>query len=249
MESRLHAQMHAFAAHLRDPESHPAPEGIEPRRLQVYNDLFFNSISGLLASSFPVIRQTLGDDAWARCVRRFYARHHSHCPLFTRVACEFITHLEQDRAEDDPPWLAELAHYEWCELAVQIDDSPLPPHDAHGDLLAGVPVLSPWLRLLAYAWPVHRIGPEWRPADTPPAEPTLLLVRRDHDGRARFSQLSPLVHRLFQRLQQGGASGREQLAALAQEAGAGADPGFIEQAAALLGRMREEGSVLGTHCD
>ena len=37
----------------------------------------------------------------------------------------------------DPPWLLQLAHYEWVELALEIADEPLPRHDPDGDLLAG----------------------------------------------------------------------------------------------------------------
>ena len=52
---------YAFAAHLRDPAAHPAPAGIEDRRLQIYRELFYNNVEGLLASNFPVIRRVLGD--------------------------------------------------------------------------------------------------------------------------------------------------------------------------------------------
>lgn len=244
--SDLEAQQAAFAAHLRDPQAYPAPAGIEPRRMAVYRELFFNNITGLLAGNFPVIRRTLGEDDWNALVRRFYATHRSHTPLFPELGREFIRFLG-DRAAGTPaaPWLLELAHYEWIELAVQIDDSPLPAHDPAGDLLQGVPVLSPWIRALAYAWPVHTIGPGKRPAE-PPATPTLLLVRRDGDGRARFAALSPLVYRLLELLDEGSGSGRERLQLLADEAGVAADAAFITQGAAMLERMRAEGTVLGT---
>jgi hypothetical protein len=51
---------------------------------------------------------------------------------------------------DSAPWLHELAHYEWVELALQIADDDLPPHDPDGDLLAGKPVPSPLAWALAY---------------------------------------------------------------------------------------------------
>ena len=236
----------AFAAHLRDPEANPAPPGIEARRMAVYRDLFFNNIAGLLASNFPVIRRTLGEMEWTALVRRFYADHHSRTPLFPEIAREFIRFLEaRDEDAGDPPWLAELAHYEWNELAVQIDDSPVPAHDPAGDLLDGIPVLSPWIRALAYDWPVHTIGPDHVPPAAP-AAPTLLLVRRDGDGGARFAAISPLVYRLLELLGEGGHSGRARLRALAAEAGVDADAGFLAQGAAMLERMRAEGTIKGT---
>lgn len=244
--TELQAQQRAFAAYLRDPQAHPPPPGVEPRRMALYRSLFLNNIAGLLASSFPVIGQTLGQVRWDALVAAFYAGHRSHTPLFPELPREFIDYLEaRGEASGDPPWLAELAHYEWIELAVQIDDAPLPPHDPQGDPLTGVPLLSPYARALAYRWPVQRIGPSFQP-DLAPPEPTLLLVRRDHDGRARFAALSPLVYRLLQRLGEAGLDGRAQLTALATEAGVAADAAFIEQGQAMLLRMRAEGTLLGT---
>ena len=241
----LRQQQSAFAAHLRDPAANPPPPGIEPRRMAFYRDLFFNNIAGLLAANFPVIRRTLGEDAWRALVRRFYSTHRSRTPLFPELAREFIRFLEQAPDPGDPPWLRELAHYEWIELAVQIDDSPVPAHDPAGDLLDGIPVLSPWIRALAYDWPVHTIGPDHVPPAAP-AAPTLLLVRRDGDGGARFAAISPLVYRLLELLGEGGHSGRARLQALAAEAGVDADAGFLAQGAAMLERMRAEGTIKGT---
>ena len=241
----LRQQQSAFAAYLRDPAANPPPPGIEPRRMAIYRDLFFNNIAGLLAANFPVIRRTLGEDAWRALVRRFYSTHRSRTPLFPELAREFIRFLEQAPDPGDPPWLRELAHYEWIELAVQIDDSPVPAHDPAGDLLDGIPVLSPWIRALAYDWPVHTIGPDHVPPAAPGA-PTLLLVRRDGDGSARFAAISPLVYRLLELLGEGGHSGRARLQALAAEAGVEADAGFLAQGATMLERMRAEGTIKGT---
>ncbi|GAB3507535.1 putative DNA-binding domain-containing protein [Pseudoxanthomonas daejeonensis] len=241
----LHRQQAAFAAHLRDPQAHPAPPGIDPRRMAIYRELFFNNIAGLLGGNFPVIRRTLGEEAWTALVRRFYADHRSHTPLFPELAREFIRFLESRAGQGDPPWLVELAHYEWIELAVQIDDSAVPAHDPTGDLLDGKPVVSPFVRALAYRWPVHTIGPEHRPA-VAPADSTLLLVRRDHEGRVRFAAISPLVYRLLELLADGAGSGRASLQALAAEAGVSADEAFMAQGEEMLERMRGEGTLLGS---
>lgn len=246
---RLHEQQFALARHLRDPARFPPPEGVEERRLAIYRDLFFNNIENLLAGNFPVIRKTLGDPAWRALVRRFYAEHRSHTPLFPQIAGEFIRFLQENDAHATwPSWLPDLAHYEWVELALQIADDIPPPHDADGDLLDGVPLASPFAWPLAYRWPVTHIGPDFQPTQPPPA-PTLLLVRRDANHRVRFAALSPLAYRLFEHLQEGGHSGRELLLALATEAGAPLDDDFLAQGQAMLERMHEEGSVLGTRRD
>lgn len=246
--SVLREQQFAFSRHLRDPERYPPPPQIDDRRLAIYRELFFNNIEGLLSGNFPVIRRTLGEPDWRTLVRQFYAQHRSRTPLFTEIAREFIRYLETRADAGDPPWLPELAHYEWVELALQISDEPTPPHDASGPLLEAVPVLSAVAWALAYRWPVHRIGPEYQP-ESAPDSPTLVLVRRDSDHQVRFAEISPLVYRLIEILGAGERTGHEALQALAAEAGVEDLPAFLEQGAAILMRMREEGTLLGTQPD
>jgi hypothetical protein len=242
----LREQQFALARHVRDPACNAPPPGIEERRLAIYRDLFFNSIESLLAGNFPVIRQTLGDGRWRELVREFYARYRCTTPLFTEIGREFVRFLELREPDPRSPWLHELAHYEWVELALQIADDDLPPHDPHGDLLDGLPVCSPLAWALAYSWPVQSIAPDYQPLEAP-GVPTLLLVRRDAAGDVHFSQLSPLVYRLLALLDAGAhPSGRAVLAALADEAGAEDVEAFIAEGAAMLERLREEGVLLGS---
>jgi len=244
MADTLREQQYALARHVRDPAANPPPPGIEDRRLAIYRELFVNGIDSLLAGNFPVIRRTLGDDAWHALVRRFYAGHRCRTPLFTEIGREFVQYLEG--RDDVPPWLHELAHYEWVELALQISDEPLPPHDPGGDLLDGRPVLSPLAWALAYCWPVPRIGPDFQPG-VPPETPTLLLVRRDAAGDVQFSELSPLVFRLLQLLEDEAiADGRQVLERLAAEATASDTGVFVRDGLAMLAQLHREGVVLGT---
>lgn len=255
----LDAQLRAFAAHLRDPIAHPAPPGIENRRLQVYRELVFNNMRELLSGNFPVIRRTLPAETFDALVRDFLAHHRARTPLFPELAQEFVQFLGQRAlaGAGDPPWLAELAHYEWVELALQLADAPMPAHDAHGDpgsrpgqaMLDGVPLVSPLAWPLAYAWPVQQIGPGYAP-QTMPVAPTLLLVRRDAHGDIHFSTLSPLVYRLLELLEAGETpTGRAALAQLAQEAGTRDTQAFMDEGAAMLQHLYDEGTLLGTRRD
>jgi hypothetical protein len=245
----LRAQQFRLAAHLRDPDAAPPPPGIEDRRLKIYRDLFYNSLQGLLAGNFPVIRKLLGADAWHRLVRDFYREYRCSTPLFPELPREFIQYLqERDAGRGDPPWLLELAHYEWVELALDLSEaSPADESfDADGDLVDGVPVLSPLAWPLAYAWPVHRLSPDYRPA-APPADPTFLLVQRDAGNKVRFNQLSALTFRLLQRISEFPAlSGREQLQALAIEARSADADAFTAAGRGMFQQLRADGVILGT---
>lgn len=258
-EDTLTAQQDALAAYIRDPERVPPPPGIEERRLKVYRDLFFNNVESMLAGNFPVLRKLYGDDGWRTLIRTFYRDHGCQTPLFTELAREFLRYLEaraspdksRDAGHDDPPWLQELAHYEWIELALQISEARIDDiaHDPDGDLLDGRPLVSPLAWPLAYVWPVHRIGPDHRP-DTPPEAPTLLMLRREADGTVSFHALTPLAFVLLQRLDaQPQLSGLEQLHTLAEEAATADTRAFVREGAAMFARMRAEGTILGIRQD
>ena len=245
--STLREQQLELTRHLRDPQGVPPPPGLEDRRVAVYRDLLFNNIESLLGGNFPVIRALLGPERWQALARDFFRDHRSQTPLFPEIAREFLRYLDTlDPVE--PPFLRELAHYEWVELALQIAQVEPPPADLQrdGTLLEGVPVLSPLAWPLAYAWPVPELGPDHQPR-VPPAQPTLLLLRREADGSVRFSRLSPLAFRLAQRLSEAPhLTGRAQLEALAAEAGVREAEDFVGQGLTLLEQFRQTGVVLGT---
>ncbi|MHC6225047.1 HvfC family RiPP maturation protein [Pseudomonas sp. X10] len=233
MSERLREQQFTLARHLRDPAGHAPPPGIENRRLQVYRELFYGAIEGLLAGSFPVIRRTLGEARWHARVRDFYAHHRCQTPLFTEIAEEFVAYLQQ--VEPDAPWQVELAHYEWIEAQLYLSDAEDPPHDPDGDLLEGVPLLSCLARPLAYRWPVEQIGPDYQPQELPEA-PTLLLVYRDAGFEVRFARLTVLAYQLLAGLS---GTGRERLQALGGEE-------IEAQGLQLLQALREQGIIVGT---
>jgi hypothetical protein len=139
--------------------------------------------------------------------------------------------------------MVELAHYEWVEMALQQSEAePLACGDTEG-LLDRPLQVSPLALLLAYAWPVQLVGPQFQP-DAPLDQPTLLLVRRDPDFSVKFSELSPLAFRLLQRIEElPGQTGRVHLQGLAAEAGMTDSVAFMDSAMGLLRQMQGEGVV------
>ena len=247
-ETTLGERQFVLARHIRDPECNRPPPGLQDRRLKVYRELFFSAIEGLLAGGFPVIRETLGTAHWLELVRAFYAGHRSRTPLFTEIAGEFVAYLE-GRADDAaiPPWLPELAHYEWVEQALFVSDAQILAHDPDGDLLDGMPLLSPLAVPLIYRWPVTEIGPRHRPADAPDA-PTTLLVHRDDEHQVRFTRIASLAYSLLESLASHAWTGREHLVALAAQVGV--EPAALEaDGLRMLRDLRERGVVPGTRID
>jgi len=249
----LRQLQHTFAAHIRDPDGAPAPEGLEDRRLAIYRDLFFNNLRDLLGRSFPVTRKILGEAAWQRMVRDWLIRHRAQTPLFLELPQEFLGYLAEERAPDpdDPPFLAELAHYEWVELALAIDERDIISLDvaADGDLLAGVPVLSPLAWPLAYAWPVHRLSPDYQP-DSPPDEPTRLLVWRNRIDKVGFMEINLVTARLVELLAASddtpARSGRDCMLQIAAELGQAEPEPIVAAGAAVLQDLRARDIIVGT---
>jgi hypothetical protein len=176
---KLAAQQSRFAAHIRNPDKSAAPADVEDRRMAIYRDLFFNNIRKFLSTNFPVLRQLYSDGDWDILVRDFFTEHRCRTPLFPELPREFLQYLQEVRQtrEGDPPFMLELAHYEWAELALSLDQHEFSnvAADPEGDLLDGIPVLSPLAWPLSYRFPVHRIRPDYQPAEAP-AKATHLLV-------------------------------------------------------------------------
>jgi len=239
-----------FTAHMRDPQANAAPSGVEDRRMAIYRDLVFSNVEMFISGNFPVLR-TLYDDAdWNVLVRAFLREHTCHTPLFPEFAREFIRYLEyrQQQGRDDPPFLLELAHYEWAELALALDENEIDAvtHDPHGDPVDGVPAMSPLLCVLVYRFPVHRVNADFRP-DEPGAEPSVLLLVRGRDDRVRFHEINALSALLIERLQQNTqATGRECLQELLAAHGTPDDPGLLEAGIAMLHELKAHEAILGT---
>jgi len=132
------------------------------------------------------VQAILGPDRWAQLVRDFYRHHRCHTPLFLEMSQEFLAHPGDERAPSpsDPPFLLELAQYEWVELALSIDEACVDEVDIDrdGNLLEGVPVLSPLAWPLAYDFPVHRLSPQFQPS-RPPAERSFHIACRNRSDK------------------------------------------------------------------
>lgn len=239
-----------FAGHIRDPESVPAPDGIEDRRMAIYRDLFFNNIVTFLSSNFPVLKTLFTKQEWLSLCRDFFTDYRCHTPLFPEIPREFLRYLQDHRQdhEGDPPFMLELAHYEWVELALELDEAEVDAIAVNpdGDLLNGIPVLTPLARLLSYQYPVHEIREDFQP-DTVPDKPTHLLVWRQEDFTVKFMLLNEISLLLLQKLKEEPArTGLELLTDIAGIINHPKPDVVIEGGKALLNELHQKQVILGT---
>ena len=243
-------KQYEFTAHIRDPENNPAPPEIDRRRMAVYRELFYSNVEDFMASSYPVLKEVLGETRWQEMIRDYFARHQARTPLFPQMPSELLEYLEHERPprDGDPPFLLELAHYEWAELALMNADADIDEDtiDADGDLLAGIPVLSPLAVPLSYRYPVHRIGPACQPREPGP-QPTFIVVYRDREDEVGFLEISAATYRVLQLLSSPERhTGLEALQRVAAELRHPDPEAVITAGQRALAELRERHILLGT---
>ena len=243
-------KQYEFAAHIRDPEKNAAPPGIEDRRLAIYRDLFFNNLQSLLGSTFPVLKKLSGKEGWRDLIREFMAHHQAQTPYFLEIPKEFLAFLEHEHTSqaDEFPFLLELAHYEWVELALSVsaDSNDMTGIDPDGDLLDGIPVISVLAWPLAYQFPVHRISEDFQPRE-PGEQPTFLAIYRDSDDEISFMELNTVTAGLLDKISNNSEqqTGREILLDLAEVTNFEGDV-LVEHGAEALAELRAADILLGT---
>ena len=109
-----------------------------------------------------------------------------------------------------------------------------------------MPVPSPLAWQHAYEWPVHRIGPDFRP-EKPGATPTWLVVFRDRKDRVRFLTLNRLSALLLEKTaEQSGATGDALIRQVARELAINDVRDALQSGRRMLETMRAKDILLGT---
>ncbi|MDD5578662.1 MAG: putative DNA-binding domain-containing protein [Methylobacter sp.] len=192
-----------FTSYIRDPENNPAPADVKKQRMEMYRQLLFNNIDSFLSGNFPVLRKILDEQKWFELTQDFFAKHRSETPYFTEISEEFLAYLQNERDNpDDLPFMLELAHYEWVEMALSIAKEEIAIlNESIDDLLKKRIFLSPLAWPLAYQYPVQKISPAFLPVEAP-EQPTFLIVYRNQDEDVNFLEITPITYRLLQILQE-----------------------------------------------
>jgi hypothetical protein len=245
-----------FAAHLRNPTENPIPNDIEPRRMKIYSDLVYNNIESFVSSSFPVLRKLYNDESWHNLVRGFVSNHISHSPYFLEISQEFLSYLQQEYQplETDPPFLLELAHYEWVELALDVSEASFLNDQALAKNITGhyflndYPVVSPLSWSLSYEYPVHKIGPDFQPNE-PPGAITFLVVYRNRAEQVKFLEINQVTARLLQLLEENSEAdklrGEDALNQIADELQMIDSTAIVQHGATLLQQLFDLDIVVG----
>ncbi len=244
-------KQYSFAAHIRDPNNTVAPVGVEDRRMAIYRDLFFNNLINLLGTFFPVLRKIHSKERWRHFVREFMKVHRAKTPYFLEVPEEFLAFLQNEYSvqDDDYPFLTELAHYEYADLALRVstDENDLTGVDPDGDLLTATPVKSNLAWSFAYHYPVHRISKDFLPKE-PAEQPAYLAIYRRSDDKVSFLELNAVSAALLEAVEGNEASltGEALLREIAVKIHYPDVEALIKHGADALKEMRQLEVLIGT---
>ena len=246
MQSEKHIlRQQEFAAYIRSPNENPAPADVDPKRMKIYSDLFFNNVKGFLDGTFPVCAEIIGARRWEEIAHQFFKSHHCQTPYFLEIPQEFLSYLENEfiAADTDPDYLYELAHYEWLELAVDVsEDEAAQQIDANADLRESVPVLAAAAQGFVYQYPVHQISGD---NPSPEARQTALIVFRDRQDQVRFIETNLMTIHLLIKLNSLELTGFQAVEQLLQESGMAVTEVALQGGLSILEEWRQQGLILG----
>ncbi|WP_020581154.1 HvfC family RiPP maturation protein [Endozoicomonas elysicola] len=175
---------------------------IKPEGFAVYSRLIRNNIFNFVSQGYPVLKKILSEAQFSSLIDRFIAGHHAGSPYFIDISAEFLAWLNTRPVTDEdrtlPPFLQELAHYEWLETVLLGNEQDEPPamlinyfSECEDELIWSVNAVA-----AAYQYPVHKISQDFQP-ETIPEQPTLLIIYRQ-ENETRFLSVDALAWQLFQ---------------------------------------------------
>ncbi len=243
---KLQQMQYEFAASIRDPDNTLIPEGIEPRRMAIYQELFYNNIEGFISNAFPVMRTLFNDQQWQQLIRDFMRNHRCHSPIFAEIAIEFLDYLSGKGRHllTKYPFLLELAHYEWVEIAVVFADEENRAEASEPQWLEQIPLLSSICHILAYDYPVHLISQNFCPTEQEKLA-TFLVVYRDKKHEVGFMELNVVSYRLLGFID-GHSTGKAIITRIAQELRRDDVENLYPMVLELFDLFRKKNILLGT---
>jgi hypothetical protein len=169
-------------------------DGLPPSaRIKVYRNNVRALFEGALARTYPVLRQRVGEDYFARLAAEYRQEHPSRSGDLHWTGQRFPEWIGSRMTGTDYAWLADLARLEWaCEevlVSKWLPPAPaeslarVPPEDLADALLS----LQPGLSTVASAFPVWSVWQANQPgargdAIDPSLGPQQVVVAADVDG-------------------------------------------------------------------
>jgi hypothetical protein len=231
----------AFTSHLRDPKVHTKPTSVVDAQIAVYREIVFNNIFGSVSACFPVCHKIMGKRTWLKLIKEFFATHQATSPLFREIPQEFLKFLA--KKENIPNYFQQLAHYEWVELAINMQVALTPQLSPYTDVKSEIPVLAASHKLLEYDFPVHKIS---KKNIIKNAEKTYFLVFRNSDFKVKFIEINSMTYLLLNRIMAHNLTGEQALESLAEDMQPQRKDAIISFGLSTLEDLVKEQAIIGS---
>ena len=233
------------------PDAALARLGAAPERWKVYRRMVRTRFAESVEHGFERLRAAVGADHFRELVWQFLADSPPRSHYLRDVPGEFLQFFERNRdrltrAYVLPAYALDLARYEWAEVetAYSFEDASateVGPFDMHR-----VAVLSPALRLIDLAYPVHRMGTPSHDDAMAPAPFSLCLYRDPRTHEVEALELTPITAAMLSSMQRHDATLTEVVRNAAVAVGATVDTAFVDALSRLLADLIERGVLLGS---
>lgn len=216
-------------------------------RFRVYRRMARHRLSDVIENSFPRLRVALGE--LEPYLERWFDERPPQSPYIRDVAGEFAKWLSTANLENQPPWVNELAAFEWATLDVQHAAEEEGAEDVReiGELDFERPaILTPAHRILRARYGVHRLPEALEELPQLEEGPFALCVYRDPASHeARVLELSPIAAAILEEVRTGDRTVVGAVRAAAAREGFAIDGPFVEAFSELVADLSERGVWLG----
>jgi hypothetical protein len=219
-------------------------------RLLVYRRLVRGNLREALRATIPRTLARLDSN-----FERYFAEFLRVSPPESRYLRDLTPHFlgfvieRWSRDPDVPAYLPDLARHEALQVEVaSLLALPKAHVPAELSLDQGVEFIDA-VRLVEYAWAVHRLPDDESSRVLPERSPVSLLVYRSPEHDVRYLELGPFAQGLLSSLLSERLSLRLALASAAERVGLPLDDELLTRAARLLAELAERGALLGKSPD
>jgi hypothetical protein len=163
---------------------------VAPERLAIYGRFVQAHVRGVLGLVYAGSKRASNPEDWVRWGRSYYATRPAASAYELNGAAEGFVRFLSKQA-DCPPYLLELARFEWAKLQVYHSRTPLP------EQVTGL-VANPTLVMLEHTWQIcpffcrHQQAGAGDPVDPPePGDEVALIWRSPKTRLSRFQRATP----------------------------------------------------------
>lgn len=221
-------------------------EGASIEGMKTYQRLVFSNIQNTLEKAYPITKELLKKDEWEGLTRDFFAAYPIKSPHLWEMPKDLYLFVKEEGhpLEHAFPFLEDLLHFEWLEIAFFImPDHPCQEVNSTGHLVEDPLVLNPEHRIVSFAYPVFRQN--IRGCIENKGNYFLLVYRTHKAKEVRYFELSPLHVVLWEKVKEEGLTVAEAIAEAGQLFPQIPFKRLLPSATDFFQKLMEEEAVLG----